>query len=81
MLFRSPLGRSTVVGFNNDWGDGGQEATLRLAFLAAGAFDLPAGSRDAAILLRLPPGGYTVQATGADGGTGVALVEIYDLDP
>ena len=76
-----PLGRATVVGFNNDWGDGGQEATLRLAFLAAGAFDLPAGSRDAALLVRLPPGGYTVQATGADGGTGVALVEIYDLDP
>lgn len=76
-----PLGRTTIVGVNNDWGDGGQEATLRAAFLAAGAFDLAAGSKDAALLLRLPPGGYTVQAAGADGATGNALVEVYDLDP
>lgn len=76
-----PLGRATIVGVNNDWGEGGQEAALRAAFLAAGAFELPAGSRDAALLLRLPPGGYTVQAAGADGATGTALVEVYDLDP
>ncbi len=76
-----PLGRTTIVGVNNDWGDGGQEATLRAAFLAAGAFELPGGSKDAALLLRLPPGGYTVQAAGADGATGTALVEVYDLDP
>jgi len=27
----------------------------------------------------LPAGGYTVQVSGADGGTGEALVEIYEL--
>ena len=28
---------------------------------------------------RAPPGGYTAEVTGADGGTGVALCAIYQL--
>lgn len=43
----------------------------------AGAFALPAGSRDAALVLRLEPGAYTVQLTSASGGTGEAMIEIY----
>jgi hypothetical protein len=43
-----------------------------------GAFPLPAGSRDAALVLTLDPGLYTAQVRGADGGGGVALVEVYD---
>jgi hypothetical protein len=31
--------------------------------------------------VRLPPGGYTVQATGVGGTTGNVLVEVYDMDP
>lgn len=50
-------------------------------FLAAGAFDLPPGSKDAALVVRLPPGGYTVQVSGAGRTTGTVLVEVYDLDP
>jgi hypothetical protein len=49
----------------------------------AGAFPLtPAAAdanADAALLLNVAPGNYTVQVTGADGGTGVALLEIYEL--
>jgi len=30
--------------------------------------------------VRLPPGGYTVQVSGANDTTGNVLVEIYDLD-
>jgi len=44
---------------------------------AVGAFALPAGSKDAALLLDLPAGIYTAHVAGADGGTGVALLEIY----
>lgn len=43
------------------------------------AFPLSVGSRDAALLVKLPPGGYTAQVTGADGGGGVALVEVYEV--
>ena len=52
-----------------------------LAGVAArvGAFALPPGSKDAALLIQLAPGGYTVQASGADGGTGNAIVEVYEV--
>ncbi|MCC5023785.1 MAG: hypothetical protein J6386_13825 [Candidatus Synoicihabitans palmerolidicus] len=44
-----------------------------------GAFPLRTGSGDAAIVVELVAGGYTLQVSGADGGTGVALLEIYVL--
>jgi sugar lactone lactonase YvrE len=44
-----------------------------------GAFSLPSGSSDSAMVLTLPPGAYTVQIQGADGGTGNALLEIYEI--
>ena len=44
-------------------------------------FALLTGSMDAAAIVRLPPGGYTVQATGVGGTTGNVLVEVYDMDP
>jgi hypothetical protein len=33
------------------------------------------------VLVRLPPGGYTVIVSGVGNTTGTALVEVYDLDP
>ena len=33
----------------------------------------------AALLTTLPPGSYSVQVKSADGGTGEALVEIYEV--
>ena len=35
---------------------------------------------EAAILITLPPGAYTAIVTGADGGTGIGLVEIFEAD-
>jgi hypothetical protein len=47
---------------------------------ACGAFAYPAGgSNDTAVVLTLPPGGYTVQISGAGGTSGTALVEIYEV--
>ena len=40
----------------------------------------PTNSKEAAILIRLEPGNYTTVVTGADGGTGIALVEVYEMD-
>jgi hypothetical protein len=41
------------------------------------AFALPEGSKDAAFVVTLNPGVYTVHARGANDTTGVALVEVY----
>ena len=51
------------------------------AFVQAGAFPLAYGSKDSAVVVSLPPGGYTVTALGMNNTSGLALVEIYDLDP
>jgi hypothetical protein len=65
---------STKIGENDNWA-----STLSTTFSSVGAFPLSAGSKDAAITVSLPAGGYTVQVSGADGGVGEALVEIYEL--
>jgi hypothetical protein len=61
---------------NDDWGG---SASLRESFGRAGAFAIDASSKDAVLLMTLGPGSYSVQISGADGATGVALVEVYDL--
>jgi hypothetical protein len=40
----------------------------------------PADDRESALVETLPPGGYTALVRGKNGATGVALVEVYDLD-
>jgi phospholipase/lecithinase/hemolysin len=40
----------------------------------------PKDDRESAIIASLPPGSYTVSLEGKGGGTGNALVEVYDLD-
>ena len=62
----------------NDWAEAG-EASIIAAAAAVGAFSLPSGSKDAAMLVTLPPGRYTVQLRGAGGTTGTALLEVYEL--
>ncbi|MBC7369305.1 MAG: delta-60 repeat domain-containing protein [Undibacterium sp.] len=47
------------------------------AAVATGAFALAPGSKDAALLLELSPGGYTFEITGANGTTGEALADLY----
>jgi hypothetical protein len=76
-----PLGQSFSVGSSDNWGDNGQAAAMQAIFTTAGAFPFLAGSKDAALVVRLPPGGYTVVVSGVNSTTGVVLVEVYDLDP
>ena len=73
-----PLGKDFTVASNDNWGG---TAALQAAFTQTYAFALPASSKDAAAIVRLPPGGYTVQATGVGDTTGIVLVEVYDMDP
>jgi outer membrane protein assembly factor BamB/subtilisin family serine protease len=50
---------------------------LSAAFAATGAFALPAGSADAAMIATLSAGSYTLQMSGLNGSTGIGLVEVY----
>jgi sugar lactone lactonase YvrE len=60
---------------NEDW-----DASLGTTFSSVGAFPFPAASRDAALIVELSAGAtYTVQVRGSDGGTGEALIEVYEL--
>ena len=52
---------------------------IRDASIRAGALTFAPGSKDAALITTLTPGPYTVQVSGANGATGIALVEVYDL--
>ena len=72
-LFRQ--GSRASLHENDDWGGA---PGLRAAFAATGAFLLPDASRDAALLVTLDPGVYTVQVSDANSATGVALVEVYE---
>jgi hypothetical protein len=45
---------------------------------SVGAFALINGSRDAALIRSLAPGAYTAPVSATDGGSGVALLEVYD---
>ncbi|MSU49786.1 MAG: hypothetical protein EXS37_11990 [Opitutus sp.] len=69
-------GASGKITDNDDWGGG---SALAAAFKSVGAFALPDGSRDAALLATLAPGNYTVEVKGSGDKTGVALVEIYEV--
>ncbi|GAB5560001.1 MAG: hypothetical protein SynsKO_16480 [Synoicihabitans sp.] len=76
-LFRSNGdGTSTELQSNDNW----DSATVSTTADTVGAFSIPAGSLDAALLVNLEPGTYTVQLSGNDGGTGVGLIEVYDAD-
>ena len=63
---------------NDNWGSEGNAAQLAAAATALGAFALPAGSKDAAVLIALGPGAYTTVVENVDGTPGIALVEAYD---
>lgn len=70
-----------TVAENDDWESAGNVAAIRATETRLAAFPFAAGSRDAALLVTLPPGNYTAVVSGVNNTTGVALVEAYDADP
>ncbi len=70
-----------VVATNDDWSTpstgAATGAEIAAAASASGAFALPTGSKDAALLVTLAPGAYSAFVGGVNGTTGVALAEIY----
>ena len=73
---------ATLLQANAGWDAGVGGAEVRAVAQRVGAFAFAAGSRDAALLVELAPGGYTAQAKpGAVAATGVALIEVYEAEP
>jgi hypothetical protein len=70
---------SAAIASNDRWDAGAASAAVAAAATRAGAFNLAARSEDAALLISLAPGAYTVEVKGKAGGEGVALLEIYEI--
>ena len=64
----------TLLRENDNWQTNANAADIVATTLA------PTDAKEAAVLVRLEPGYYTTVVTGADGGTGIALVEVYEID-
>jgi hypothetical protein len=64
-----------VLATNNNWGDASNKQAIIDSGLA------PGDNLESAILVDLNPGGYTAVIRGSNNGTGVAVVEAYDVAP
>jgi hypothetical protein len=66
-----------VYAQNISWG-GDEEISSTAAIVGAFAWSVPS-SHDSALLITLPPGNYTAAAAGSGGDSGVAIVEVYEV--
>jgi len=69
-----------VVATNDDWEISRSAAAIAATAQYLGAFALNPASLDSALLVTLAPGAYTAVVTGANGASGIALVEVYDAN-
>ncbi len=69
-------GSNHVVASNDDWDFAAVDSVAR----GLGAFGWTRGSKDAAIVVTLPPGLYSAVIKDSKGGAGVALAEVYEVD-
>ncbi|MDO8544934.1 MAG: PQQ-binding-like beta-propeller repeat protein [Opitutaceae bacterium] len=70
-------GQIVPGGFNDNWSEEA-EPSVTQAGLQLGAFPLPVGSKDAVVLPLLEPAAFTGSVGSTDGGSGTALVEVYE---
>lgn len=66
-----------VIASNDNWGTDADQITETSG--QVGAFGLTAGSGDAALVIDLPAGVYTVQLKGVTDESGQGLIEIYEV--
>jgi hypothetical protein len=66
-----------VVLTNDDWLTEGNVTEIMTAAASVGAFPLVQGGKDAAVLVTLPTGNYTVQVERKGSAAGDALIEVY----
>jgi len=63
------------IATNDDWSSGPQQAEIVATSIP------PSNPLESALIATLAPGTYTAVVRGADGGSGLGMVEIFDLDP
>lgn len=74
-LFNNATGAR--INSNNDWGGA---TALNAAFGKVGAFALAGpATRDSVLLVSLSAGQYSARVSGADGGGGMVIVEVYEV--
>jgi len=72
----------TSLDSNDDWGSNTNATEIETISDSVGAFPFETDSKDAALLVTLEPGLYTIHLTGPNGSVGVSLIELYEvLDP
>jgi hypothetical protein len=73
---------TNTIGTNNDWQTtqiGGVITADQVAAIQSSGL-APGDPLESAIIATLPPGSYTATVQGVSAGTGVGIVEVYDLD-
>lgn len=68
-----------VVASDTSWESNSNASQIANVSSSVGAFALQAGSADSALVITVPAGAYTMQVSGANGTTGVALAELYEV--
>jgi hypothetical protein len=68
-------GSGNLLAVNDDWGNGSQVPDILASTIP------PVNPLESAIVATLGTGNYTAIVRGVDGASGVALVEVFDLDP
>jgi hypothetical protein len=68
---------NAVLTTNTVWSG---SAEIKAVASSVGAFSWGLASHDSAILVTLPPGNYTAGVQGASSDTGIALIEVYEVD-
>ncbi len=64
-----------LIASNDNWNTSARVNEIVASTLA------PSNALESAVVTTLAPGNYTAMVRGVNGGTGVGLVEVYDLDP
>jgi hypothetical protein len=64
-----------LLASNNNWAEGANAAQIQSEGFA------PSQPAESAVRVTLNPGNFTAVVRSANGGTGIGLVEIYDLSP
>ena len=72
-IIRLNRGNGSLVMGNDNW-----KNTQQAEIIGAGL--APPDDKEAALIATLPAGNYTAVVSGKNGGTGVTLAEVYDLD-
>ncbi len=72
---------TTPIWDNDNWSEAriSNRAQIAAAAASVGAFPFAVDSRDSAMVITLAPGSYTAVASGVNGSSGTALIEVYEL--